>query len=236
MRAVFNRNVPASFVLGEERVRSLVKILQKHAGKPSFEATGADNTTWSFENLEELFEYENAKRRRITSLDISSYAIDHEVGRASASINFTTAWWAEPRSYISVRVSGTEDQVSITMRALDEVATGCQPWHSWFSKQSQFVFWVMALTIAWIPFQMIEHPSHSHREQILEHIGIAAILGMAGRYVTHILFPSGVFLIGQEKARYKMKEWVQKLAIGTMVAAIITWSVTLFLRTLWSSL
>ena len=59
MRAVFNRNVPASFVLGEERVRSLVKILQKHAGKPSFEATGADNTTWSFENLEELFEYEN---------------------------------------------------------------------------------------------------------------------------------------------------------------------------------
>ena len=230
MSTIFNRNFSASFVLDEERIRSLAKILNNYAGELSIVATCGDNATRSFENVEKLFEYENAKSRRITSLDISSSAIRREFERADASINFTTAWWPEPRSYISVRVCGMEERALIARRALDEVATGCQPWHSWFSKQSGFIFWVMALTIAWIPFQMIEHPSHPLWVGVLEYAGYAVVLGMMARYVTQALFPSGVFLIGQEKARYKTKEWVQKLVIGTAATTILAWLLLLAVR------
>ena len=49
-------------------------------------------------------------------------------------------------------------------------------------------------------------------------------------YVVRILFPLGVFLIGQEKARYKTKEWAQKTVMGTVAGSILAWLLSLTVR------
>ena len=89
MSTVFDRNISESFALDEKRVRSLAKILQNYAGEPSISVTCADDATRSFENVEKLLEYQNAKSRRITSLYMRSFAVGHEREK-TASIHFAT--------------------------------------------------------------------------------------------------------------------------------------------------
>lgn len=75
MSTVFDRRIYKSFILDEGRVGTLAGILQNYAGEPSISITCSDGATRSFENVEKLLEYENARSRRITSLHMSSYLL-----------------------------------------------------------------------------------------------------------------------------------------------------------------
>ena len=58
--------------------------------------------------------------------------------------------------------------------------------------------------------------------ELLSPVGWSLWLSWGTEYAIRFLFPSGVFLIGQEKAQYKTKERLQWLVIFTVTAAILT--------------
>ena len=241
MRTDFSRIIFKPFVLDEKQARSLAKILQNYAGKPSISIDCADDATRSFENVDKFLEYENAKSRRITSLALRarSYTETHKLEEmAEASIDFTCG--IHPKwntTHISVRVSGTEEGASITKRELDELIAGSRPWYSWVSKINELSLWILFFVILYVSFFQFGRISSPRTLLDLLTVGGLSIWPAWGvSYVLRSLFPLGVFLIGQEKGRYRTKEWLQKLVIGAMVTAIITWLAALSFRTLWTSL
>ena len=155
MRTDFSRIIFKPFVLDEKQVRSLAKILQNYAGKPSISVDCADDATRSFESVDKLLEYENAKSRRITSLSLrsTSYTESYKLAEMrEASIDFTRGVYPKwNTTYISVRVSGTEERASITKRELDEVTAGSRPWYSWVSKINELDLWVLFVVILYAP-------------------------------------------------------------------------------------
>ena len=241
MRTVFERNIPESFVLDEKRVISIVRVLQDYAGEPSISATCADDATRSFENVEELFEYENPLNRRIISIDMDSYGAGSKENK-SANIKFGTRYRA-PTIYI--RVSGPEEKASIAIRKLDEVAAGSRPWHSRLSKGDMPPFGVMGSvifgTLVWFSLwpllfsYTLALPTGIALSLLMLALSLAFSVVLGVRHVTRILFPPAIFLIGQENARHATMHWQQKLALGALVTAglavggvILRWLLSMF--------
>ena len=241
-RATFNKVVFKSFVLGEEQIRSLAKVLQDYAGEPAISVECADDATRSFENTEELFEYQNAKRRRITSLSLRSYTGMHTLEEAEASIDFTcgasqTRW----DSYTFVRVGGEERRTSVTNRELHEVIEGSQPWYSWISKTNTLSLWwpvfFVTLYVLYIQFGLVSSPvsapvtiSAITLWRVFQVAVLSGCSALATAYVVRVLFPVSVFLIGQEKKRHKTKDRVRWIVIGTVATTILTGLLSLALR------
>ena len=229
----FNRLISSAFVLDEEQVRSLAKILQNYAGEPSIKATCTDDADRSFENVEKLIGYENAKSRRITSLALRSYDLNRET---SASIQFTCPTPSTPwTAYISIIISGTEEWASNAMRELDEVVTGSRPWYSRISTVPTPVLWPLVVVILGILFFQaglissscvtwsLFGPALKLSSQALFSLATWSLWATWGvGYVLRILFPAGVFLIGQEKARHKTKEKMRWMTITAMVGSILS--------------
>ena len=244
MRTDFSRDSLEAFVLDEKQVRSLAKILQDYAGEPSISVDCTDHATRSFESVDELLEYENAKSRRITSLSLRSYTFtgshlleEREDARIDAAWGGPQTFRSTRTAYISVRVSGTEERASITKRELDEVIAGSRPWYSWVSKINEVSLWLLFYVIlSFLLFQFGETSWVRTPLNILTAAGLSIWPAWGVSWVLRRLFPLGVFLIGQEKGRYRTKEWLRKLVIGTMVTVIITWLATLSFRSLWPSL
>ena len=237
MRTVFSRIIFEAFVLDEEQVRSIAKILQKYAGEPSISVNCADDATRSFESVDKLLEYENARSRRITSLSLSSHAYSEsqllaKVDNASidAACGGSSEW--NPTHRLLIRVSGTEERAAITKRELDEVIAGSRPWYSWISKiNGFFLWWLFAVTLFLLPLRFISFPVQVESISsslvflvFLTHLVVAMMSvwpAWGTLYVIRRLFPLGVFLIGQEKAKYNTKERVRWMAITLAITAMV---------------
>ena len=239
MRIVFERNISESFVLDEERIRSLANALKHYAGEPSISVKCADDATRSFENVEELFEYENSRNGRITSLDMDS-AADGWKKTPAANIKFAAPVWSA--GAIDIQVSGLEEKALIAIRKLVEITAGSRAWHSRISKGPVPPFgWVGSIIFSILVSGFIRTTFFRLSPAAVtegSELGLLLLPTWAGlisvlvvRYVTKILFPAAVFLIGQEKGRHATKQWQQKLALG----ALVTTAVGVILRLLFMS-
>ena len=209
--------------------------MQDYAEEPSISATCADDAHRSFENLEELFEYENPINSRITSLDMDSYGAGMKK-ETSANIEFKSATgiWSIPAIYI--RVSGTEEPAFLAMRKLNGVVAGSRPWHSRISKRNMPPFgqigWaIFGMLMLFMAAALIPVPTLIEWRVQAAYVGFLTVmlfwaLALIASNMTKFLFPPAVFLIGQEKERHATKQWQQKLALGALVTggvAILTW-------------
>ena len=222
MRTAFNRSILESFVLDEEQVRSLAKILQNCVGESSISAACADDATRSFESVDKLLEYENARSRRIISLSLYSRAEKYTPEETSIGIDITCSTNPTWRTtHISVSVKGVEEWASITMRQLDEVVAGSRPWYSWISKINAFLLWGPFAVTLFVPFVQAELiPSPITIWGLITLGGLSFWPAWGAAYAIRYLFPSGVFLIGQEKARHKTKERVRWMVIPLAITVL----------------
>ena len=152
-----------------------------------------------FENVEELFEYENPLNRRIISIDMDSYSTGLEE-KTSANIKFGARYRA-PTIYI--RVSGPEEKASIAIRKLDEVAAGSRPWHSRLSKGDMPPFGVMGSVIfgmlVWFSLWPLllsytpALPTAIGLSLLMLALSLAFFVVLVVRHVTKLLFPPAIF-------------------------------------------
>ena len=221
----FNWSIDTSFILDEERIKSIAKVLQNHAKEQlSISISCQDGATRKYENPETLIEYENASKRRIRSLQMYSGMS----WKPTASIKFTRKAIGISYPFIDVHVIGTEKTASHTNRELKELAEGGRPWYSWISKPNTFFLW--------LPFYLITAVFSSQpgvvdiSHMVLRIIVILTLsIGLAAGvvFIIRLIFPRAVFLIGQEKTRHKTMERARWLTITTLltatVGAIFTW-------------
>ena len=240
-KARFGQLISEPFVLDEERLKSIGKSLQDYAGEPSISVKCTDGGTLMFENLEKLFEYENAKNRRITSIEMSSYDVGQDREKTAIIDLSTMPFWGWLYPAIVMVIRGTEEEVLIVKRKLDEVIAGSRPWYSWISKINGFFLWwlffvvtglVLFVQFEWISLPEISSPINLSSRVIITTttlwmtlwvVCVSSSPAFGAAYVIRRLFPSTVFLIGQEKKRYKTKEWVRQAVIVLVATAIITW-------------
>ena len=148
MRVRFHRIVENQhFILDEDRIKSLVNVLQKRVGKPSILATCTDEGTRSFESVEDLLQYENPKGRSITSLEFECANSEKEI---TAIVEFRSPRKIISASGVAITVSSTEDQATIVMKEIEEIALGIQPWYSRIAKMSELFWWILYMLI--LPF------------------------------------------------------------------------------------
>lgn len=230
-RTNFNRSIYQSFILDEEKVKSLFGILKNRVGEPSISAVCVDDADRHFESVDKLLEYENARKRRIISLSLCS-RVKEWTQKENRTIDITYYINAPGNSYISVRVQGTEEWASITMQQLVEVIKGSRPWYSRISRIDEFIFmWPFAviLYLLLIRSGVISPPLRF--TETFAVLGLSFVPAWGMKYVIRHLFPSGVYLIGQEKARYRTKEKMRWVVISVMFPTV-WWAVDAIIRLL----
>ena len=201
----FDRMTFHAFLLDEERVKSLSNILQDRVGELSVSAVCADDAHRRFESVDKLLKYENARSRRIISLALRS-GVKEWASEVNRTIRITYSIMSI-NSYISVEVEGPEEWGSITMQQLAEVIEGSRPWYSRVSKVNEFILAWPLMVILYFPLiraGLISSPPEFI--DFLRLFGLSFFPAWGMKYVIRHLFPRGVYLIGQEKARNKTRK------------------------------
>ena len=217
----FDRTIYQAFILDEEKVKSLSKILHNRVGEASISTICADDATRRFESVDKFLEYENARDRRIISLSLHSYSKDRaSEENGKIGITYSTKYKYMP---ISISVEGPEEWASITMRQLVEVVEGSRPWYSRISKVDEFI--LMGLFAAILCFLLIRAEAISSPPgfiEIFSLLGLGFVPAWGMKYVIRYLFPSGVYLIGQEKARNETRRTMRWTVIALIFGGVFT--------------
>ena len=232
MRVRFNRFLyRQNFILDEERIKSLVKVLQNRVGEPSISADCADGGVRSFENVENFLQYENPKGRRIISLDFDSINSEEELA-AGVEFRSPEATLSGSSSSVRIVVRGAEDPATMVMKEIEEIVLGNQPWYSWIYKLNESAWFVMYVIAAYFVLNKFGLVSLSdpNLDDIFSLTAVSVCMTLGTRYGIRRLFDTAVFLIGQEKTKYKTKEWLRKIIIGVLITLMISLAIIPLLR------
>lgn len=237
MRATFDYKQRSAFSIGRNQLQSLVEVLRQASEELRISASCTDDATRQFSSLSELLEYENHKERRILDLCIRTEGKSEiNGGWLSIQINWQSGNTFE-KAYSQVRINGEGDHALLINTKIRDVIEGTKPWYAWFAKIDVgfFVYFAMILALGLMiaggvydllgygPESPPSEPIGPWYTRMTVALFAYALYGLlAGTLVVfrRIFFPAGVFLIGQEIARNKTKEWIRRLSIGLLATAI----------------
>jgi hypothetical protein len=222
-----------AFVLGEEELKKLSRLLNERIGKVEYSATCADDVSRSFASLNEVISYENAKPRQITRFRISALSDDFH---KRATVEMVGSSWRG----ISLDLHGRDDVVDRLRAELLEILSGIRPWYGSFQRVDfvalLFVFTPPVLLLLFlIRVALRPNPagtstgSNPRMDAIVWLIVIGTyasflVVGFLLNRFRDSIFPS-VFLIGQGKARFQHLErihWGIGIAfVVSLVAGIV---------------
>ncbi len=238
----YSTNLTQAFVLGEAEVRKLVELLSSRIGTVKLSIDCADRVTRNYENVKELFTYENPRDRAILRLRIIAESEDggpedggsgttnSHLGK-QASIEFSNRIWGG----IDVACEARESVVSHLRADILDVLSGTRPWYSALHRiDFMSVLMVAALIILMLVFAAIALAVVALQEPNVTQARWAGVLmlglplmilavatGLLTNRVRDRCFPRAVFLIGQGKTRFIQLERVQwAIVIGLAVSII----------------
>ena len=90
------------------------------------------------------------------------------------------------------------------MRDIEEIITGSRPWYSWISKRGGFFWWVLFTVIFVVLYAKLGILSLIDPKliELFSAMGLSIFPTFGMLSLVHFLFPSSVFMIGQEKSRH----------------------------------
>lgn len=249
MYAKFEHNFPETFVVSEETIRKIIRLVQPHFREVALNATCNDQTFRGFENVDELASYPNARASRINILSVNGYE-----GKAKSLSDFSLCWAINengPLSLVKVKISGDSVLVGSLQSAVMDTLEATKPWYWRISafdiRQMHVVLLVIWLLFAGLEFleltydlfvsedttkMMVELSSMSWGVVLkvawwlfVAAIGVIVVLELTLWIIVRPkrhLFPSGMFLIGAQKTRHENSEKFRLLYLGTILSALIT--------------
>jgi hypothetical protein len=199
LHANYSSELKSAFVLGDEELRKLSRLLSERIGGVEYSAQCSDDVARTFTTLAELVNYENAKASHIRGLCISARSADYS---KSATIRMSDS----KQRCFSLDIDAREDVVARLRADVLNVVSGMSPWYAAFH-QVNFLLILSAVALA----LSLARPAGVAATRIPISLAVAAIilLGAAGFVLNRLrdrVFPRAVFLIGQGKARYQHLE------------------------------
>ena len=228
MQASRDREFTHAFVLTSDELRKLVGALREGFPKITFVAQCADTMDRKFDNVDEVLAYENAPRKAIKRLRIRAYG---------ASIEHVCIIRLDNNEFrnISLSIIAPEKVIEDVSESLEERIASMTPWYKWVAAPSAWMwltagpvllyFTIIPLSKMWmqgklaIPdFSTLSAPGYF----LIALIAFVAALVVAERLFEkfrRILFPMGVFAIGQGERRH---ENLDKNRIAVALAFVVS--------------
>jgi hypothetical protein len=229
MDASYSVELSHAFVIGEDELKKLTRLLSDRIGALEIRADCADDVARTFTTLSELVAFENPQGKEIRRLYISARSDDF-TKRATIDL-FGSRWRG-----ISLEFHARDDVVSRLRTEVLDVVGGMRPWYAVLHRADfvsislivYLLLWfglLIAVAFKWIPVQASKegNASGSAMAQLIVYGGIAVLfaMGIALNRFRDILFPRAVFLIGQGKARFQQLERFQW---GVVIAFIVSFA------------
>ena len=219
MRVFYSKKLPRAFVIDGCQLEKLTKLLQHCVGKVSFGFSCVDGLRYEFETIKDLIDHENSKSKKIYSIRLHAKS---DKNSKSGEIIFNDQG-------ISIDFAINKDEMLGLRDALQNILEGTRPWYSWivrFRNLIHFIFGSITVVVGTVSFSRLKILEN------MEHVGdllmplillvfFSFVMGYVVSRLTYGYFPEAVFLIGQEKSRYKHLSWIQKLIIASIIGLLI---------------
>ncbi len=219
MNVLYSKKLPRPFVINECQLEKLTKLLQHRIGEVSFGFSCADGLRYEFGAIKDLIDYENPKSKKIHAIRLHAKS---DKNSKSAEIIFNYQG-------ISIDFAINKDEMLGLRDALQNILEGTRPWYSWIVRRRGYIHFIFGSittvvgTYWYTSLKILENMEHVG-DLLMPLILLAFssfVIGYVVSRLTHGYFPEAVFLIGQEKSRYKHLSWIQKLIIASIIGLII---------------
>lgn len=225
--------ITTAFVLTWDDIQKIHKELSVDLPKISLNATSADGLTRSFEDLDELCSFRNAKKTEITELEF--IARDSAFGQRC-----TMSFSSRRQSNVSFAVDATETTATRLNEFFEDLIESMRPWYSivarinWENLLLGLIFMVTAilLTAALIMGKIKEVAQNSFSGDLK--IGgiisglIPWVIAIALNKTRDKFFPMGTFSIGDGTRRHNQLETIRTTVIVSFFISIAASCVMLF--------
>ena len=219
MRILYSKKLPRAFVIDECQLEKLTKLLQHRVGEVSFGFVCLDDLRYESEVIGDLIAYENSKSKKIHAIRLH---VQSDKNSKSAEIIFNNQG-------ISIDFAINKDEMFGLRDTLQNILEGTRPWYSWIVRFRRFLHFIFGCTTVVVGavsthrlkiFENIEHVEVLLMPMIILFFS-AFVIGFVVSQLTHHCFPQAVFLIGQEKSRYKHLKWIHRLIISSIIALFL---------------
>lgn len=223
MSVQFEKTLNHAFVFNEERLGRIAKTLEGEFGEMNIRVKCLDDGVRTFESIDDLLSYENHKDRRILSIVLYAKNTNDNIEEIRVSLQQNAVW---------LTVKGSDPHASQCKDDLCDILTGAKPWYWWLSdKDFGFFFglflvcyWILVIYANWEGTASTDQGNISITKTVVATI-IVSIAGLSFAWtmarVRRVSFPFSQFLIGQEKQRASLQEWMRKLIVGTVVMVFV---------------
>lgn len=246
MEATFSDAITEPFIVKEETIRNVHKILFDDFDTIKFSADCIDNTVRSFDEINELLSYHNTKGCRIIELHVEARKT-----KGNAYYSASVAWKVEKNNEsarLRIRINGHEDVVMKLKSKLGTIQESTKPWYSSISKFEENQLFRLLILICIIfasavainisypgTFYEIDRKStepvmqHQLWELIVVLIPLSILFGIILNFVfrciilpvKRMIFPYGVILIGEERDRDKRTGQLRLYFLGALATTIL---------------
>lgn len=225
--------ITAAFVLTWDDIQKIYKELSTDLPKISLSATSADGLTRSFEGLDELCNFRNAKKTEITELEF--IARDSAFGQR-CSMSFSS----QRQSNVSFAIDATETTATRLNEFFEDLVDSTRPWYSIVARTNWenllLGLMVMAATILLLAALIMGKLKEVAQNSLSGDLKIGGILSGLIPWVLAIIlnkirdkfFPMGTFSIGDGTRRHNQLETIRTTVIVSFVISIAASCVMLF--------
>jgi hypothetical protein len=242
--ANYSFELPQAFVVGEDELKKLIRLLIDRIGDPEIRADCADDIARTFKTLSELVAFENSPGKEIRRLHIAARSADFA---KRATIDLSGWRWRG----ISLDFHARDDVVSRLRTEVLDIVAGMRPWYSGLHRVNFILLlfcafllvdlgMLAAINLRWI---LVGDSTEMNSTRLVHAFGLGELIAFGGSAVLLALglllnrfrvtvFPSGVFLIGQGKARFQHLEpchW------GVVIAFVVSFAAGLVIF-VWQSI
>ena len=205
-----------AFVVDGKAVSQLWQYAQEFTSAASATVKCADDITRTFDTIESLLTFENAKRISIEKLCIEGRS--REKGR---DITITIGRPYSPTA--SLVISGEELDVSIMKTKVSDTIFGLKAWYEWLATIDLIFAWLVVFLFLLVPSMLMNSrgtaqvfPAGNTLFAAVISLGIVLAIGLA-IWVVWLLrgrfFPVVTFAIGQGIRRYHFDEQIRWVVV-----------------------
>jgi hypothetical protein len=225
LHADYSVNLKWAFLLGEDELKKLSRLLSERVGNVAYCAHCADDVARNFATIAEVMSYENSRQSQIKRFRIDACS-DDRLKRATIDMSDS-----EYRG-ISLDFHGRDDVVDRLRADVLDILSGMRPWSGIFHRvnflwASLGVICVMCfgflVMIALNQIRTTKSSGDGRDAVVIARIYAAGLLflllGSLVNLIRNRLFPSAIFLIGQGKTRFQRLERFQW---GFVIAFVVS--------------
>ena len=227
MLAHYSKQLSHVFVIDELQLKKLTKLLQDRFDKVSFNVDCVDGSSYDFETVEDLIAHENPKSKKIYR--ISLYA------QPDNDSTFCRIVFDDVE--ISIDFTVNADAISRLRDDLHNIIEGTRPWYYVIPRSSRFYgfsfgFLMGGIGVLYFKDRLGILGNFEGGEKHLVFLALCLCMLYIGFFVLQLIrqcFPQAVFLIGQEKSRFKHLRWIQGIIIIPSIIALIFFLIELII-------